>query len=97
MSKIRTLERKRFSILTNDLNHCYVCGKPKQHINEIYEGAKRISSMKYGCCIPMCFECHKRFHNDRQFALIYKSECQKQFNKEYPDLDFISIFHRNYL
>lgn len=97
MPNIRTLERNRFSILTDNLTKCYACPNPKLHINEVYEGAKRIASMKYGCCIPLCYDCHYRFHHDRQFALKFKKECQKQFIKTYPDLDFISIFHRNYL
>ena len=97
MSKITRLERNRFSILTTDMDHCYVCGAYKQDIHEIYEGSRRIPSMKYGCCLPVCRKCHQRFHNDRDFALVYKKLFQKKFEEVYPDVDFLSIFYKNYL
>ena len=97
MSKITRLERNRFSILTTDMDHCYVCGAYKQDIHEIYEGSKRIASMKNGCCLPVCRKCHQRFHNDRDFALVYKKLFQKKFEEVYPDVDFLSIFYKNYL
>ena len=97
MSKITRLERNRFSILTNDMDHCYVCGAYKQDIHEIYEGSKRIASMKNGCCLPVCRKCHQRFHNDRDFAIVYKKLFQKEFEKEHTRDEFISIFYKNYL
>lgn len=97
MNKIKTLERKRFSILTDDLTRCYVCGKPKLHLHEIYEGARRIPSMEYGCCLPVCFKCHQRFHSDRDFAIIYKKLFQVEFEKLYSKEKFIEVFKRSYL
>ena len=97
MSKITRLERMRFSILTNDLNHCYVCKAPKQDIHEIYEGARRIPSMKYGCCLPVCRKCHQRFHSDREFAIAYKQLFQSEFEKLYSREKFIEVFKRSYL
>lgn len=97
MSKITRLERMRFSILTNDLSKCYLCGKPKDDIHEIYEGSRRISSMKYGCCIPVCRNCHRNLHNNYSFALPYKQLCQKKFIEVYPEIDFLKIFHKNYI
>jgi hypothetical protein len=92
-----SLERKRFSILTKDLTRCYICGLPKQDIHEIYEGAKRIASMKHGCCLPVCRTHHILLHNDRSFALKYKEMCQKEFEKNSTRENFIKIFKRSYL
>lgn len=97
MSKITRLERNRYSILTKDLDHCYVCGTYKQDIHEIYEGARRIPSMKYGCCLPVCRKCHQRFHNDREFALTYKKIFQEKFEKIYSKEKFLEEFKRSYL
>lgn len=97
MSKIHRLERMRYSILTNDLDHCYICGAIKHSIHEIYEGARRIPSMKYGCCLPVCFKCHQRFHSDRDFAIIYKKLFQVEFEKLYSKEKFIEVFKRSYL
>ena len=100
MSKIRTLERKRFSILTADLQHCYICTRPKQHLHEVFYGKNRKNSMIYGCFVPLCYECHegnRGVHKNSTLNEQLRKQCQRQFNKEYPDLDFISIFHENYL
>lgn len=97
MSKITRLERMRYSILTKDLTKCFICGGIKQDIHEIYEGARRIPSMKYGCCIPVCRICHRHLHDDYNFALPYKQLCQKKFIETYPDVDFLEIFHKNYI
>lgn len=96
MRKIRQLEKKRFSLVTNNLEQCYICHKPKQDIHEIYEGARRKASMIYGCCLPVCRECHMRFHNDREFALQYKKIFQAEFEDAYPNKKFIDIFHKKY-
>ena len=100
MSKITRLERNRFSILTNDLSRCYLCGKPKDHLHEIYFGKNRVNSMKWGCVAPLCFECHQGnhgVHNNEEINIMLKKECQLKFTEVYPDIDFISIFHRNYI
>ena len=44
MSKITRLERMRYSILTKDLDHCYICGSIKHSIHEIYYGKNRVNS-----------------------------------------------------
>lgn len=97
MPKIRTLERKRFSILTNDLDHCYICKKPKQHLHEIFYGRNRKNSMIYGCVIPVCFMCHNKIHHNWILDETLKNKCCEKFKEVYPDLDFIDIFHKNYL
>lgn len=50
-NKLAKAEKKRFSILTNNMKVCFECGKPKKHIHEIFKGANRQASIKYGFCI----------------------------------------------
>jgi len=100
MNKIKKLEKMRYSILTNDMTKCYICGKPKNAIHEIYFGKNRINSMKYGCCVPLCSNHHTGkigVHNNIELDLQLKIECQMKFNELYPSLDFLSIFYKNYL
>lgn len=95
-----SLEKKRFSILTNDLTRCYVCGLPKHHLHEVYYGKNRTNSMKYGCVVPLCYEHHEGntgvHHNDTLNARL-KVECQKKFEETYPTLDFRTIFYKSYI
>ena len=92
------LERKRFSILTNDLTRCYVCGKPKQHLHEVYFGKNRKNSMIYGCVVPLCYEHHEGntgVHHNIELDNALKKKCQKEFEKTYS-IPFISVFYKNY-
>lgn len=94
---IKTLERNRKSILTNDLTRCYLCGKPKNHLHEVFFGKNRVNSMKYACVVPLCAFCHTKVHSQVQLDLQLKKVCQKAFIEVYEGVDFLSIFHRNYL
>ena len=100
MNKISRLERMRFSILTNDLTRCYLCGKPKDHLHEIYFGKNRINSMKYGCVVPLCYSCHQGtngVHHNHQVDIRLKQICQKKFQETYKETNFLDIFHKNYI
>lgn len=100
MSKIHRLERMRYSILTNDLDHCYICSAIKHSIHEIFFGNNRVNSMKYGCCVPLCLNHHTGHdgvHNNPTLDKQLKEKCQIKFQEIYPDTDFISIFHKNYI
>ena len=100
MSKIRRLEQMRFSILTKDLSKCFLCGKPKDHLHEVYFGKNRINSMKWGCVVPLCYSCHQGNNGVHQNSLIdtkLKQICQKKFIETYPDINFLEIFHKNYI
>ena len=73
---------------------------PKSSIHEIYFGKNRVNSMKYGCCVPLCLNHHTGrdgVHNCPTLDNLLKEKCQLQFQKEYPDIDFIDIFHKNYI
>ena len=94
---IKKLEKQRSSILTNNLNKCYLCGGPKNHLHEIYFGKNRVNSMKYACVVPLCASCHAKVHSQIELDLKLKKLCQKAFNEVYEGIDFLSIFHRNYL
>ena len=112
MSKITRLERMRYSIATDDLSHCYICGSVKNDLHEVFFGKNRVNSMKYGCVIPVCRNCHNRIHRDMSKYdikikgvsykdITFDKECkirmQHIFNSTYPSLDFTSIFYENYI
>lgn len=45
-NKLKQKEQNRKSILTNNLTKCYICGKPKQDIHEVFGGSNRQTSIK---------------------------------------------------
>lgn len=94
--KLAKLEKNRTSILTDKLDCCFICGRPKEHLHEVFFGRNRINSMKYDCVVPLCSACHDKVHNDIQIDSYLKKTCQRAFIEVY-DNDFISIFRKNYL
>lgn len=103
-NKLAKAEKNRFSILTNDLEHCIICGKSPVNKHEIFYGSKhRQLSIKYGLVIPLCTAEHhnqyksKGIHFDKELDLLYKKRGQQAFIDCYPDLDFVEIFKKNYL
>ncbi len=96
-NKLAKLERNRTSLFTDDLEHCILCGKSKDHLHEIFFGKNRVNSIKYKLVIPVCFECHNKIHNDIKLQNEWFIKGQTRFNEVYPDLDFVEIFKRNWL
>lgn len=99
---------KRFSILTDDLTTCIECrekGIIRKNINkhEIFYGRNRQNSIKYGLVIPLCQKEHhnqfqsKGIHFDVELCDKWHKRGQKAFEEKYKDLDFVSIFRKNYL
>lgn len=101
--KLAKLERNRFSIITKDLEHCYLCIKqgikdiPKDDLHELIEGKNRQVSMKYGLVIPICRKCHEIVTNDKTLQDKLHKVAQKEFKKRYKSENFVQIFGKNYL
>ena len=89
-------EKERFSIITNNLDKCVICGKKRANLHEVYYGTgKRQLSIKYGCVIPLCYIHHIMVHNNHAIDLTWKIKTQEAFESVYND-DFIKIFGKNY-
>ena len=99
-SELAKLEKNRFSIIYKDLTKCCVphcnCTTNIQK-NEVYEGAYRQRSIKYGMITPFCEYHHRLFHNDILFNLKFKVIFQIEFMKTHNLEDFINIFGQNYI
>lgn len=91
-------ERERFSILQQDTSKCAICGsKYCLTWHEIYSGKNRSNSMKFGLCLRMCWTCHEENQESKEFNNYWHKKGQLIFATNYPDLDFFSIFRRNYI
>ena len=89
------------SIIQEDTNYCYVCGRYGTEIHHIFFGtSNRKMSDKYRCVVGLCYEHHrgnKGVHHNRELDLELKRMAQKRFKDIYPEYDFLAIFGRNYL
>lgn len=95
-TKLLNLEKNRYSVFTDDLEHCILCGKGNVDINEIFMGRNRRNSMKYGLCIPLCREHHRQYHNSRTMQLKWFKLAQNKFEEIFVGEDWLKIFYRNY-
>ena len=98
-NKQAKLERNRFSILTNDLEHCILCGAKKDHLHEVCFGRNRTNSIKYGLVIPLCSLHHTEMHKNKEWQDYWHVIAQKEFMEYYHKSvdEFIEIFKINYL
>lgn len=95
-SKLAKLENNRFSIITDKLDTCIICGKPKDNLHEVFFGKNRQMSMKYGCVIPLCYTHHLIIHSNHALDIVWKIKLQEAFEKTYPDIEFLKVFGKNY-
>ena len=96
-NKLAKLERKRFSIIQDNIEQCALCGSDYQLTwHEVFEGSNRQNSMKYGLCLRICLSCHSANQDNKPMTDRWKRYAQNKFEEYYPNLDFVNIFHRNY-
>lgn len=95
-NKLARLEKNRYSILTEDLERCYLCGKPASDIHEVYGGRNRQQSMRYGFCIPLCRNCHILIERDVNLDFEMKLKMQLFYEKTHSRDEFLKIIGRNY-
>ena len=77
---------------------CHVCeGQAITDHEPIHGNPDKRLSMKWGLTIPVCAECHDRFHKKPETNEPYKKEMQERFEKKYGHEKFMEIFKRNYL
>lgn len=91
-------ERDRFSVFTTK-EKCFVCKSTYQLTwNEIYRGRNRSNSMKYGFCLRMCLDCHRKYQDDINFNDYWHRKGQEYWECNIGSREeFIKVFRRNYL
>jgi hypothetical protein len=97
-------ERDRFSLFTDDLTKCIICGKSPVNKHEIFYGSNRQNSIKYGLVIPLCTTEHhvsniEGIHKDKKLCKKWQVKGQKAFMEHYNKTkdEFINLFGKNYL
>lgn len=96
--KLIKLERNRFSVFTDDLTSCYLCGRKKDDLHEIFGGRNRINSIRRGFVLPLCRKCHSLNQNNLFFNDYWHRQGQIYWEENIGAREeFIEVFRRNYL
>ncbi len=97
-NKLKQLEAKRYSILTNNLNICYICNKKrKDDLHEIFGGSNRKKSMEWGLVIPVCRECHDKWDKDKELREQIQQEAKEEFIRRNTKEKFREEFGKYYI
>lgn len=88
------------SIVDKGEKRCYLCGSTHSlEVHHIFGGSNRKHSTQYGLVVSLCSSCHRGsngVHSDYEKMERLREIGQIAFEKEYTQLDFVKIFHRNY-
>ena len=90
------------SILQDDLNYCYVCGRYGTEAHHVYFGSgNRKIADKHGLIVGLCYYHHRGnvgvHGGNKELDIMLKQLAQRRFIEEYPHIDFLAVFGRNYL
>jgi len=97
MKKKPRIDTNNPSIITKDMKHCYLCGSPYNiEYHHIMSNANRNKSTIYKLIVPLCKTCHQKAHADYEVMKKLRVIAQERFEIEYPELDWFTLFHRNY-
>lgn len=93
---------KRFSVLTDDLEHSFLSGVPTKVIHHIYEGTgRRKISEREGFIVPLTPQEHNMsdsgVHFNKKLDLWLKRLCQKKYEETHSREQFIKLIGRSYL
>lgn len=90
---------KRTKSIMSSNKECYLCGQKGclQEHHCINGTANRKKSEEYGLKVWLCPDCHRMVHSNIPLLVELKKDAQTFFIAAYPELDFLTIFGRNYL
>ena len=97
--KLTKLEKNRKSVFTDDLDYCYLCGKKKNDLHEVFGGRNRINSIKYNFILPLCRECYSSNQNNPIFNDYWHKQGQFYTVKSLSALEknLLRYLEKNYL
>lgn len=86
------------SIMTNDFEHCFLCGKEAQQWHHVFNKSDKKRSEKYGLLVPLCAKCHSKVHDtDESLNKELKKVAQNCFIKQHSFSLWVEEFQKSYL
>ena len=87
------------SLLTDDLEHCYLCGKSPVQYHHVFGGSNRRNATEDDLFVPLCWNCHIKVHNEPSQRLNYKLKQAGQwaYEETHSHDEFMKRYGKNYL
>jgi|688.fasta_scaffold485451_2 hypothetical protein len=83
--------------MTRGYQYCRVCNGRATQLHHIFPAANRKHSDKYNLVVWLCLDCHQRMHKDKKLRERFQLLAKEKFKRENPDLNFRSIFGKEYV
>lgn len=91
---------KKASILTEDLEHCFLCGRPCNALHHVLHGARRTIADKLHLVIPLCNDCHtmgaEAVHRNTKLDEKLKAWAQEVYEKSHSHEEWMEKVGKNY-
>ena len=87
------------SIITDDLEHCYVCGRPYPQMHHMMNKFHKAKSEQYGLMIPLCMNHHtgnEGVHRQTKRMLEMRQLAQRKFVEKYSLELWMKEFGKDY-
>lgn len=96
-TKLAKLEKQRYSMLTQDLEYCYICAKEKKktkkhELHEVFGGRNRKRSMIWGLVVPICRKHHREITDSVVLNRKLQREAKQKFVKKFGKDKFTEEF-----
>lgn len=88
------------SVLTDDMEHCLICGSERVQIHHVFRGKNRKNADEDGYVVPLCMDHHtgqNGVHRNLEFDQILKEHAQRHFEETHDRQAFIRRYGRSYL
>lgn len=92
--KMAKMERNRESIITDNMDRCFICGGKKCDTHEIFGGCNRQKSIEHKLVIPICRLEHSNIKNYEEW--LHRLG-QKKFEETHSRAEFIKEFGKSFL
>ena len=89
----------KHSVLTDDLEHCYMCGRSPIQFHHIFGGHNRDKATEDDMIVPLCWECHMKIHTEPSERTLYrlKQAAQWEYEATHTREEFRQRYGKSYL
>lgn len=88
------------SIIADDMEHCFICGRPYPQKHHAMNHAYKKKAEKYGLIVPLCERHHtgaEGVHTKPEKMLAMRQLAQIKFEERYGHELWMQEFGKNYL
>lgn len=88
------------SLMTDDLEHCYLCHTDRAiQYHHVFGASNRKKATEDGLFVPLCVDCHIKVHTEKNNRLNYqlKQRGQWVYEEINGEGSFLERYGKNYL